>query len=83
MSRVSEARSHSGSHPQHLLQLREAGLVREVARVLAGEGRALSVRVATQNREAACELRDLGLVPLLVVERSDDELRRWLRREPS
>jgi hypothetical protein len=73
--------NQAGSWPQHLLVLREDELAGEVARVLADEGRHLSVRVATPRRETALALRDLGLAPLLVIDALDAELRAFVRRE--
>jgi hypothetical protein len=73
--------NRAGTFPQHLIELREPGLVREVVRLLGLHGRRLSTRVATPRRDTALELRDAGLTPLLIAERSDPELASFLRRE--
>lgn len=73
--------NQAGTWPQHLIVLREDGAAEAVARILADEGRHLSVRVATSRRETAIHLRELGLAPLLVAHEPDGDLRAFLRRE--
>jgi len=73
--------NQAGSWPQHLVVLREDDLAADVARVVADEGRHLSLRVATRRRDTALALRDLGLAPLWIVDAPDDEVRAFVRRE--
>lgn len=67
--------------PLHLVELRDPRSLAEVARVVRDLGRRLSLRVATPLRSAALELRDAGLIPMLVAEAADPELRRFVRDE--
>ena len=71
----------AGSCPQHLALLRERGLVSELARVVAGRGTQLSLRVAAVSRETCMNARDLGLQPMWLVSRADEEARRFVRDE--
>ncbi len=69
-----------GSRPMHIVEMKEPDLLAEVERALRGHPR-ISARVATARRDACLELRDRGLVPMLLVTRPDDELRRFVRDE--
>jgi len=66
--------------PMHVIELREPGLLPEVARLLRGHPR-ISARVATARRDDCRELRDAGLSPMLLVERPDEDTRRFVRDE--
>jgi hypothetical protein len=70
-----------GTRPQHLIEVREPGLLGEIARMLKNEGERLSVRVASPLRSVCVEARDLGLSPLLVVAQASEEVRRFVRDE--
>lgn len=71
----------AGTHPQHLIELREPELLPALAARLAERGQRLSVRVATARRSVALEARDLGLAPLLELERPTERDRAFARDE--
>lgn len=69
------------SRPMHMIELKERGLVPEVARQLAERGRGLSVRIASFMREPVLEARDLGLPSMLLADRATEDDRRFVRDE--
>ena len=65
-----------GAFPQHMIELKEPGLVGEVARQLRERHVPLSVRLASFDRDVCLEARDAGLpAMLLAVEASAADLR--------
>ncbi len=70
-----------GSAPQHMIEIKDPQLVREVARQLDGFGRKLSVRVASFHRSVCLEARDAGLPSMLLSEIATDEDLLFVRDE--
>lgn len=65
----------AGKLPQHMIELKEDGLVAEVARQLAERGRQMTVRVASSSRRTCLEARDAGLAAMLLArEANRDDL---------
>lgn len=56
----------AGVFPQHMIELKEAGLVREVARQLRERHPPLTVRLASFDRRVCLEARDEGLPTMLL-----------------
>ncbi len=69
-----------GAPPMHVVEMKEPDLLGEVERAVRNHPR-LSVRVASARRDACVELRDRGLVPMLLVTRPDEDVRRFVRDE--
>lgn len=70
-----------GAWPMHMIELKEDGLVGELARLLEQRPRPLEVRVASFSLRACREARDLGLAAMLLAESATEELRELVRRE--
>jgi glycerophosphoryl diester phosphodiesterase len=66
--------------PFHMIELKENGLVPEVARALRGH-RALPVRVASFQREAVLDARDAGLPCMLLAEEASEDDRQFAREQ--
>lgn len=73
--------SEPGAAPQHVLVLHESNALAEVARVVHGCGRRLSIRVASPLRSVCVAARDLDLEPMLIVERPSESERLFARDE--
>ena len=73
--------NRAGSHPQHLIELMEPGLVGGVARALSGAGSRLSVRVASPRTSTCAEARSAGLEALWIVPEADERVRERARDE--
>ena len=72
--------------PMHVVELHDvhqqgAAATRELARVVHAVGTRLSIRVAAPGRAAVLDLRDAGLVPMLLAPVADEETRRFVRDE--
>ena len=65
----------------HMIELKEAGLVDEVARALASRAPAPPVRVASFLREVVLAARDAGLPAMLLTGVATEEDRRFVRDE--
>ncbi len=74
------AGNQAGSWPQHLVLIREPGLVFDLARALGG-GRHLSVRVASPRPSVCAEARDAGLVSMLIAGAAGEREREIVRTE--
>jgi len=70
-----------GAYPMHLIELPAPRSGAELARVLAGAERRLSVRVASRSRELCRELRDLGLPAMLLAPRPSAQELEFVREE--
>ena len=69
-------RDGSGELPQHMIELKDPGLVSEVARLLRERHEPLTVRVASFHRRVVLEARDLHLPTMLLAdEATEDDLR--------
>lgn len=71
----------AGPRPLHLAFLREPGLAAAVAAAARSAGRRTRLLVASRQRAACLEARDLGLRAALVVDRLSEELRELARAE--
>jgi glycerophosphoryl diester phosphodiesterase len=69
-----------GERPLHMIELKQPGLVREVARAL-GEQASVRAILASFHRAVVLEARDHGLATMLLAERADDEDREFVARE--
>jgi len=67
--------------PQHMIELKERGLVSEVARLVRELDTPLSVRVASFMRDVCLEARALGLPSMLLAVRANEDDRRFVRDE--
>jgi hypothetical protein len=63
--------------PIHMVELKETGLVEELARALAPQ---LAVRVASFSRAACLEAQDAGLATMLLAERGCADDLEWIER---
>ncbi|TAJ17223.1 MAG: hypothetical protein EPO68_09785 [Planctomycetota bacterium] len=66
--------------PLHMIELKQAGLVREVARALA-EQREVRAIIASFHRDVVLEARDQGLAAMLLAERAEEYDREFTARE--
>lgn len=66
--------------PLHMIELKQAGLVREVARAL-GERLDLRAILASFHRDVVLEARDAGLATMLLAERAEEHDREFVARE--
>lgn len=66
--------------PLHMIELKQAGLVREVARAL-GERPEVRAIVASFHRDVVLEARDQGLATMLLAERAEEYDREFVARE--
>ena len=73
--------SRPGSWPQHMIELKEDGLVAELERLLRESSRPLAVRVASFSRRACLEARDVGLAPMVLADEASEGLRQFVRDE--
>lgn len=62
-----------GAAPMHMIEIKDEGLVTEVARELAGRTPAVPVRVAAFERSICQNIRDAGLPAMLLAEHYDRE----------
>lgn len=67
--------------PLHMIELKEPGLVGEVARAVAERGAGLPVRLASFHRGVCLEARDLGLPAMLLADEANEDDRRFMRDE--
>jgi hypothetical protein len=72
--------NQAGTWPQHLVLVREPGLIQDLARAFEG-GRHLSMRVASPRPSVCIEARDAGLVPMLIAAEAGEQEREIVRRE--
>lgn len=67
--------------PQHMIELKEEGLVSGVARKLREHALGPEVRIASFLRDVVLEARDTGLPSMLLATRASEEDRRFVRDE--
>lgn len=58
--------NHARSWPQHLIEVREPGLLPVLSRALSGRADRLSVRVASPHARVCADARDLGMSAMLL-----------------
>jgi hypothetical protein len=73
--------NQAGSWPQHLVLVREPGLIPDLARVFGGGGRQLSVRVASPRPSVCVEARIAGLEAMLIADAAGEREREIVRAE--
>lgn len=66
---------------QHMIELKERGLVPDVARAVRELAPKSSVRVASFLRDVCLEARDEGLVPMLLADEASEKDREFVREE--
>ncbi len=71
----------NGARAHHMLELKDPGLVREVARALARLAAPLPVHVASFHRNVCLEARDAGLATMLLADEAREEDRLFVRDE--
>lgn len=71
---------HGDERPLHMIELKQAGLVREVARALAEQPDVRAI-VASFHREVVLEARDHGIATMLLAERAEEHDREFVARE--
>lgn len=67
--------------PLHMIELKDPGLVAEVAREIRSLSRPLSIRIASFQRAVCLEARDLGLPSMLLATEASESDRRFVRDE--
>ncbi len=70
-----------GIWPQHMIELKEDGLVPELDRLLSSASHPLAVRVASFSRNACLDARDAGWPAMLLVEEVTDAVYDFVRAE--
>ena len=70
-----------GGWPWHMIEVKEPGLVEQVAAQLAELAPGLDVRVASFRRDVVLAARDTGLKTMLLAGRAEEEDRRFVRDE--
>ncbi len=71
----------AGERPMHMIEAKDPAVVRAVARRRVELGRDLSVRLASFDRGACLEARDLGLPAMLLAVEASEDGRRFVRDE--
>lgn len=70
-----------GIWPQHMIELKEEGLVAELDRLLASTSHPLAVRVASFSRRTCLEVRDAGWPTMLLSSELSQDLYDFVRAE--
>jgi glycerophosphoryl diester phosphodiesterase len=73
--------NRAGTFPQHMIEIKDPGLVAEVARALGTLARPLTVRVASFHRRVCLEARDCGLPTMLLTTEARAEDLAFVRDE--